>query len=293
MSKNGSLVYQVKKELQSKVAFGESRFHDKRLDKINNTQTTKNKIYSFNTLKTYIKQCSYFVKFVKQRHPKCKTLSDCRPYADEFLQYNIDRNLSAYTIKTQVAALSKLYSESADRFIKTPKRSQRNIKRSRFDALRDKHFNPQNHPELIAVSESTGLRRNELSKILGTDLFYKNGLYYLNVNKGTKGGKPRIVELYHPNSDVLNLAIKTIKNSNNQKVFQTICSSYDVHNARSVYARNLYNKYKSEIHVLSRKEKYYSKTFQTYFDRNSMKIVSKNLGHNRESVVIYYFRKNF
>lgn len=292
MSRHGSLIFQAEKELKSKIAFGESRYEDKKADRKNGTKITSEKIYSINTFLTYMKQVSYFLKYVKTNYPKCKTIFEARQYADEFLKHNIDRGLSAYTLKTQVAALSKLYGDSAADYIDTPKRSQKDIKRSRGEAARDKNFSPENNKELVAVAESTGLRKAELARITGADLFKRNGRYYLRVTKGTKGGRHREAEIFHPDTAKLNLALKTIKESGKNKVFERIHSCYDVHNARSIYARNLYQKYAENINLntLTKREKYYSRTFHQVYVRRAMKYVSECLGHSRESVLIHYFR---
>ncbi len=292
MSRNGSLVYQAEKELKSKIAFGESRYNDKKADRKNGTKITSEKIYSINTFLTYMKQVSYFLKYVKSNYPDCKTIQQARQYADEFLKHNIDRGLSAYTLKTQVAALSKLYGDSASDYIETPKRSQKDITRSRGDAVRDKNFSAVKNKELVAVAEATGLRKAELSKIRGTDLIKKNGRYFLNITRGTKGGRNRIAEIYHPDSEKLNIAIRAFKNAGNNKVFDHIHSCYDVHNARSIYARNLYQKYAENIDIskLKKQEKYCSRTFHIIYVRRVMKYVSECLGHSRESVLIHYFR---
>ena len=292
MSRNGSLIYQAEKELKSKIAFGDSRHTDKISDRKSGTKITSEKIYSINTFLTYLKQASYFLRYVKSLHPDCKTLPDARKYADEFLQYNIDRGLSAYTLKTQVAALCKLYGDNAKDYIDTPKRSQKDIVRSRGDAVRDKNFSADNNKELVAVCESTGLRKSELAKITGADIYQVDGRYYLKITKGTKGGRPRIAEIYHPDQAKMDLTIRTFKNAGENKVFNHIHSAYDVHNARSIYARNLYEKYAENIDVskLKKHEKYYSRTFHKVYVRMVMKYVSKCLGHSRESVLIHYFR---
>ena len=293
MSRRGSLIYQAENELKSKIAFGESRYTDKKNDRKNGTKITSEKIYSINTFLTYMKQVSYFLKYVKNHYPKCKTIQNARQYADEFLKHNIDRGLSAYTLKTQVAALSKLYGDSASDYIQTPKRSQKNIKRSRGEAARDKNFSIENNKELVAVAESTGLRKAELARITGADLFKIDGRYFLRVTKGTKGGRHREAEVYHPDVDKLDLALKALKSAGENKVFNHIHSCYDVHNARSIYARNLYAKYAENINIdaLTRHEKYFSRTFHRVYVRRVMRYVSSCLGHSRESVIIHYFRE--
>jgi integrase len=252
MSAKGSLVYQSEKILKSKIAFGDKRHEDKKQDRINNTAIAKEKIYSFNTIKTYQSQCTAFTNYVKKHHPECKTIEQCRMYADEYLQYNIDRCLSPYTIKTQVSALSKLYGDTAKDYIRTPARSQKEIVRSRNNAVRDKNFSAKNNQLLIAVSESTGLRRSELKEIRGIDIRLINDKFYLYVHRGTKGGKARLTEIYHPDNDKRNMAIRAFLDAGNKKIFKNVHSAYDAHNARSIYARNLYKKYERNIDTLPR-----------------------------------------
>ena len=120
-----SLICQVSENLKGKLAIGESKHQDK----INNIDSAT-KIYSYGTYNVYLQQCIQFVKYCKQEH-KCKTLDECKIYANEYLKLHIEKGYSPYTIKLQVAALSKLYSCSSTEFIPTPPRKRKNITRSR------------------------------------------------------------------------------------------------------------------------------------------------------------------
>lgn len=92
--------------------------------------TATDAIFSFNTYKAYKKHCAYFTTWARAKY-KCKTLAQARQYADEWLQMRIDAGLSAYTIKLELAALCKLYGDTAADYIPTPPRLRKNIKRSR------------------------------------------------------------------------------------------------------------------------------------------------------------------
>ena len=67
-SKN-SLVHQVKETLQTKLHAGDSKHLDKQ------SHATGEKIYSYSTLKTYMKHGCAFAKGAKQEYG-CKTLAD-------------------------------------------------------------------------------------------------------------------------------------------------------------------------------------------------------------------------
>ena len=94
-----SLICQVSENLKSKLAIGESKHQDK----INGVSSAE-KIYSYGTYNAYLQQSVQFVKWCKTKH-KCKTLDECKQYADEYLKQNIERGLSPYTLKLQVSAL--------------------------------------------------------------------------------------------------------------------------------------------------------------------------------------------
>ena len=155
------------------LSFGESK------KQAVENEDTKEKIFSFNTYRTYWKHTKYFIKWVQQSHPDCTTLKAARKYVNEWLEYRSEqtdkngKHLSAWTIQTEAAALNKLYGidkADDDRF-QPPKRKRQDIKRSREDAERDSHFSETNNDELIRFCRGTGIRRNVLEKLEGRDLW--------------------------------------------------------------------------------------------------------------------------
>ena len=48
--------------------------------------TEKDKIFAFNTYKSYWKHTKYFIKYIKEKHPECTTLKSAKKYANEWLQ---------------------------------------------------------------------------------------------------------------------------------------------------------------------------------------------------------------
>ena len=103
-----SLIQQVKEVLDSKLAIGESK-HLAKLD-----GTYLNYIFSWETDRSYLKHCCYFVKWCKEQPidsalgHKPRTLAECRIFAERWIQSTIDRGLSAYTVKLEISALAKL-----------------------------------------------------------------------------------------------------------------------------------------------------------------------------------------
>ena len=116
------------------LAIGQSKHVDKVIGE------TSDKIYSYGTFDAYQQQCIAFAVYCKNQH-KAKNLADCRQYVNEYLQYNIGKIYSAYTIKLQASALAKLFHCSTKEFIPTPPRVRKNIKRSRYPKVSAKVSN--------------------------------------------------------------------------------------------------------------------------------------------------------
>lgn len=95
-----------------------------------------------------------------------------KKYVNEWLQVRVDQGLSAWTVQLEAKAMGKLYGISPDdeNYFKPPKRNREDIKRSRGDRVRDRHFSKTNNDELIKFCRGTGLRRKELQELRGKDL---------------------------------------------------------------------------------------------------------------------------
>ena len=74
-------------------------------------------------------------------------------------------------------------------------------------------------------------------------------------------------------------------------MFAKVHTHADIHSYRSEYATALYEKYARDINSLDKKELYCCKKDLNgvKYDRQAMKIVSSNLGHNRISVIADHY----
>lgn len=236
--------------------------------------TEKEKIFSFNTYKSYWKHTKYFIKYIKENHPECTTLKSAKKYVNEWLQARVDQGLSAWTVQLEAKAMGKLYGISPDdeNYFKPPKRNREDIKRSRGDRVRDKHFSKTNNDELIKFCKGTGLRRAELGELRGKDLVTREqieaeiallesqpaaeltpadtkrlemlqdtwlfeGDYFTHVRNG-KGGRERMSPIIGPNTEQI---VDRIKNTPaEEKVWQHVHQSADIHGYRAEYATIIY-----------------------------------------------------
>lgn len=279
-----SLIRQVQEKLYGMMRPGDSRHRDKQIP-----GTTSQKIYSYNTMSAYLQQCCNFVTFAKTEF-QVKTLDACRPYVNAFLQKEIGSGKSSYTIKLAASALGKLYQCSTKEFLQTPSRSREAITRSRGKAKRDAHFSEKNHGQLVNFCCCTGLRRHELNALTGDCLRQdSDGNFIIHVERG-KGGRSRDVTVTGTASEVQNV-VTLCEKAGTGKVFEKIPNGADVHHYRAVFASRVYEKFARPIFSLQSSERYCCRGAKagTVYDRSALLEASKQLGHNRISVVASHY----
>lgn len=284
---------EVKKEVESyrktarlrlqamfKAGFGTKRSTDKM------NASTQDKIYSENTFLTYKRQSRYFADWLEKRYPEVKTIEQARAYVDEYLLYLIEIGKSPSSIATTKAALVKVFQTDAGAFVETPERTRAGITRSRLDVKQDSHISNKTEERLSRFTSATGLRRAEMLRIEADDLFFKGGKAYLSVTKGTKGGKARIVEIVGLSPGDTKDIVEWIQGQKG-RLFPHITKHYDNHHYRSVYARRVYDRYARKEKDIPPRERYVMRKDRAgeVFDRLAMAVASKNLGHNRISVI--------
>lgn len=304
----GSLRQQVYDELQKKSGFGRNKHEDKRAG------ISSRYIYSFNSMRTYLKHCFYFVEWCKNQdyikgelNHKPRTLAECFPYVEPFLRDEEQRGLSAYTIKMQKSALSKLYGADLTH-IKTKATSRADITRSRGTAKRDCHFSEEKNAAFVNCCRCVGFRRSEMEKAKASDLMRVGDLYFMRITG--KGGRTRAAMLVGT-PDEIERAVDYINKMTGQN---KIPGGADVHSYRADYATRIYNRYARPIEEIKGQSINYTeltgktaKGGETVYksaiyycrrdragqalDRRAMIMASQSLGHNRESVVGEHYLK--
>ena len=293
----------------------------------------KDKIFAFNTYKSYWKHIKYFIAYIKKTHPECTTLKSARKYVNEWLQSRAEENLSAWTVQLEAKALGKLYGIQPDDpdYFQPPKRNRSEIKRSRGDKVRDRHFSKTNNDELIKFCQGTGLRRSELVALKGGDLRTKEQIKeeisrmesipegemtpadarHLEVLRDTrmfdaacfthvrsgKGGRERLSPIIGKYAD--QIIDRIVNTPPEEKVWQFVHQSADIHSYRAEYATSIYKAYARKIEDIpydrvnnGTGRRYQSDVYTCRkdeagkkLDKAAMLICSKALGHNRISVV--------
>ena len=319
--KQKSMVRQVQEALQVQLRIGEKR-HDAK--KTEHTHSPAG-IFSYRTFETYMKQGCAFAKWAKLEHGS-RTLAEARPYVESYLQSGIDRGLSAYTLSTQRAALCKLYGCTARDFaIQLPERRREDIQRSRKKAARDYGFSKENNADILAFARVTGLRRHELAAVKPEQIRQNtDGSVTICQIKG-KGGKVRDIDVLLGKEEAV---LKFAGNPAGRPVFSSVPSHMDVHGCRREYANAMYHSYQEKLwktegrdfrnlppiwelrpvrnpdgSYLKKPDGRRVKTWQlissyyrckkdrrgVVYDKKVMLYVSRQLGHNRISVVAGHY----
>lgn len=247
-------------------------------------------IYSYSTRKNYLRWCIAFAEWHAAKYPEEKyfSLEQIRNRVPEWIREQIERHergeLSAWTIRLQVAAVSKAYHCTSGRWeVDLPKRKRKDIKRSRRETTTDRHVSEKTNADLIAFLQSTGLRRHEVAALRPSEIQQTENGWTVTVLQG-KGGKRRTVPVIPGNEDLLQ---RLSELPADQKIFKKIPQQMDVHGYRRQYAQAMYQRFARPLEELNRKEKYFCRRdlAGVVYDRAAMRTVSLFLGHNRIDVI--------
>lgn len=302
-----SLPMQVFEALEALCGYGRSKHQDKR-DGISSKY-----IYSFSTMATYKKHCVYFVQWCKQSEQvhrdlghTPRTLQECRPYAEIWLQER-EGHVSASTLQMEKSALAKLYGEPMRVEVVQVRRAD--IKRSRHKAKRDVHFSEERNHAMVAFCKCAGPRRRELTLLDASALEWHDNRPYIRYTKGTKGGRTRLSPLVGSPEEIeaAVLYVRTLTGN------QTIHTGADIHSYRAEYAARVYHEEAAEdVSTLKGKtldyttltgkwgkdgERLYKSALYTcrgdqkgvVFDRRALLMASRALGHSREDVIASHY----
>lgn len=246
-------------------------------------------IYSSKTYETYKREAKHFADWVKKEHPEVLHLKDLNPYANDYLQSQIDAGLSAWTITTRKAAIAKTLGIPYGDMIATPSRNRSDITRSRAAVSRDKHISDATEARLAMLTAATGLRRRELVKITGDALKFdsKSGKPFLHITEGTKGGKERTAWIIGSTQEETDEVVKFFQNAGRLRVCPHVSEAYDNHHYRAEYAKRYYNRIARPAERIPKEDRYIMRKDRAgeVLDKRAMRAVSKALGHNRIDVI--------
>ena len=278
-----SLKCQFKNELKGRLVYGISKHNA-------TPKELKEKIFSKSTLNAYIRHSETFVRFLKKNNLSVSTIEAAKQFVPAFLDAEINAGKSSYTIKAEACALAKVYRCSSNDFgVDLPKRSRKKITNNRGKSEYAKHFSEIRHSDIVSFAKSTGLRREGLNKVKGTDIRIDlNGKVLVHTKE--KGGREREVPMYFSDDAVyreaLQIAIKHM--GRDEKIFDHVSKAAPTHRYRRAYAQSLYEHLARDVSTLPTKELYICRKELSgrKYDNLALKTVSEALGHSRLNVVV-------
>lgn len=228
------------------------------------------------------------------------SLEDVLKYVDLYIMDLMLRGRKADTLTTYKANLGKVFGVSTTYFIETPKRERRNKTRSRLEVKIDHKISKEKNDFFDILGSATGLRKRELERLRGTDLIAKkakNGLYYVNITRGTKGGRTRVSPIMAKSEAELEQILVMFKAAGTGVVCSgkygthRVPKNLDEHSRRAEYAKRVYLHYERDLDRLPRKEKtFLRKEYAGYvLDKFAEQKATEYLGHNRKDE----FRKSY
>ena len=301
--------------LSDKTSFGQS----KKLAKqdLGFGQSTY-KIYSVNSYKTYLKQCTQYAKWLKEEKGinKIDDINKTEQYAIEYIQKRLDDGKSIYTVKMERSALGMLYGKQID--IKLPVRTPDQITRSRGETKNDKYITRDGkYKDVFTIALATGSRRKDISKLCVNNFREVDGKLYVFFEK-SKGGRDRLTPVLEKYEKDVRDIIEQAKVDGKTRLFNHIPKEIDIHGLRREYCQNLYDEIKdnkelrNEIlknyperrELKTQKDKdgntvtkeiksdVYKDRSGNVWKRDDIYVLSQALGHNRLDVSITHYLKS-
>lgn len=303
MTKRGSLKHQIIMDMDGLQNYGHSKHEAKKLEKarceelgITWNPSRVEGIFSRKTYDIYKDRCIKFGEWAKEQHG-VKNLEDLKDngLAKEYLEYRQQAGDSPYSLRLYGSAIAKFFrGASTDFGFDYPVRTRENITRSRLARMHDHEFSIENNKDAVLFGKATGLRRTELSLLMPQQIQESGSGVIIEIDKKkygpqSKGGRNRIVHVLGELQDhVLSMRDKAITEGR-RTVFEKILNRQDEHSLRREYAAARYKEISDGMKLsgIEIKCNYRTKDgTHRSFDRDILRQVSNDLGHNRLDVVV-------
>lgn len=306
--KLGSLKYQITQKMQELKRFGESKHEAKfkyrqacEAAGVKWNPSKAHGIFSKNTFESYQQTGVEFTAWLKENHADIKDINNVtRDNIKEYLIYRETSEKSAWTVSKDMAALNKIFSYNLSKAeVGLRERSYKDVERSRGIKAHDSKYNPYNYKNQISFAKAFGCRRESIRggsyQVKEISLF-KNAEGKIFCSLIEKGGRYREAPCLQAYQNEINSLfpnveyresitkvefVKMYTESQRDKLFDSYTTKIDNHAFRAEYARARYEELiqeKSDV-----------KNDYRGYDKEVIRQVSIDLGHNRPSVVVEHY----
>ena len=293
------LTYALRNRLEKMAAYGESKkaYKVKTLElrrkarnelirqhksrgEINNAllhiDAAKDRIFSYNTMKAYIKFVKDFANFVTSQTGTSRTsVEDSIIYIQPYIDYLINKGNSPNTINLKLSAVCKATGQFVIDY-EHPVRRYAEAIRGVKPAVRD-GFNEKRAAAALELNRAVGLRRAELGRLSVADVHWTDtgNIVITSIGKGGKHNetlvtdpeKLRIVEKYYYDAIADGREILLTKEQMNHDA--------DLHHARAECAIDEYNRVITDIKDHPERRNYYKNFVIDFFRKNKKALKEK------------------
>jgi hypothetical protein len=234
-----------------------------------------------------------------------------KEHAIKYLQSRQNDGKSAYTLSKDMSAINKIFCTGlTKKEAGLSNRSYKNVTRSRAERPNDKKYNPKNYANQITFAKATGCRRESILggqyQVKASSLWQdpRGNIFVSLIEKGGKFRNTPVLERYKADIKQIfpNMAIRTphsslaleehifielYRNASQEVLFDKYTEKIDNHAFRAEYARERYEE------LLQIKKEQGEEILLNYrgYDRDCLRLVSQDLGHNRLSVVVEHYMR--
>ena len=272
--------YKVKTLELRRVARNELIRQHKNREEITNAllhiDAAKDKIFSYNTMKSYIKFVKDFAGFVTSQTGTSRTsVEDSIIYIQPYIDYLINKGNSPNTINLKLSAVCKATGQFVIDY-EHPVRRYAEAIRGVKPAVRD-GFNEKRAAAALELNRAVGLRRAELGRLSVADVHWTDtgNIVITSIGKGGKHNetlvtdpeKLRIVEKYYYDAIADGREILLTKEQMNHDA--------DLHHARAECAIDEYNRVITDIKDHPERRNYYKNFVIDFFRKNKKALKEK------------------
>lgn len=231
--------------------------------------SAKDKIFSYSTMKNYIRFVKDFAAYVYiQTGTSRVSISDSVLYIQPYINSLISKGDSPNTIYLKLAAVCKATGQFVVDYTH-PIRRYSDVTRSVKSAVRDK-FNDKRAAAALELNRAIGLRRNELARVSINDIQLGEKCAYI-YSKG-KGGKNNITYISDPvKLDILYKYMSQAIADGRETLLskEQMNHDADLHHARAMCAIDEYNRILADIKANPERREFYKSFIRDMFKKHN------------------------
>ena len=240
--------------------------------------TYRDKIFSQSTLSAYQKAVGVFEQFCQETlGTKRLTLEEAKNHVQEFVDWNISKDLTPQTVHLRLSAICKALKLNISDYEKP----------AQNDA-----YNAVHAEKALAANRIIGLRRNELARLQCSDIHFiseeRAEVYTIG-----KGGKHNVnIVSGREKVSALKMMVQEAESQYNRYLLDKtdLNNDADLHHERAECAKDVYSSVLKDMEENPAKREYYKSQIQQIFKQNG-KTLHENLdtpyrcrGQNRKKL---------